>query len=136
MPTFSSSSKKKLATCHPDLQLLFNEVVKYWDCIILEGERGKEAQERAFANGTSTKHYPDSKHNGSPSMAVDACFYPLDWKDIKQFHLFAGQVLGIAAFLRAEGKMQYKIRWGGAWRGKLNTGDMLNDYVHFELMEK
>ena len=33
MPKFGSKSKKRLATCHEDLQDLFNEVIKYVDFI-------------------------------------------------------------------------------------------------------
>lgn len=51
MPKFSDISLNKLATCHPDLITLFNEVIKYFDCIILEGHRGMDAQEKAVAEG-------------------------------------------------------------------------------------
>ena len=51
MPKFSKSSLEKLATCHIDLQTLFNEVIKTFDCIVTEGYRNQEDQEKAFASG-------------------------------------------------------------------------------------
>ncbi len=41
MPEFSNTSKARLATCHPDIQEVMNEVIKYFDCTILEGYRVK-----------------------------------------------------------------------------------------------
>lgn len=51
MPKFGSASSTRLATCHIDLQVIFNEVVKTVDCSILCGYRAKEAQEKAFIEG-------------------------------------------------------------------------------------
>ena len=39
MPKFSDKSAARLATCHPDIQAVLNEVIKYRDCTILEGVR-------------------------------------------------------------------------------------------------
>jgi peptidoglycan L-alanyl-D-glutamate endopeptidase CwlK len=44
MPQFGKDSLTKLSTCHPDLQKLFNEVIKHYDCTILEGHRSDEDQ--------------------------------------------------------------------------------------------
>ena len=45
MPRFGKKSKEKLATCDDQLQKVFNEVIKYVDCSILEGHRSGERQE-------------------------------------------------------------------------------------------
>ncbi|HHF7341069.1 TPA: hypothetical protein ACPSKZ_000664 [Legionella anisa] len=137
MPKFSQSSFSKLSTCHPDLQALFFEVIKHYDCTILEGYRNKEDQEKAVAEGHSKLHWPHGRHNRQPSMAVDAIPYPIDWKDEKKHYWFGGFVLGIAQKLKDAGKMTHSVRWGGAWNGidKFNTPGMLNDLVHFELVE-
>jgi peptidoglycan L-alanyl-D-glutamate endopeptidase CwlK len=42
MAKFSKRSKDNLATCHEDLQTLFNEVIQYTDCIVICGHRGEE----------------------------------------------------------------------------------------------
>ena len=53
MPRFSTKSKSKLHTCDERLVNLFNEVVKHFDCTILEGHRGKEKQNAAYDKGNS-----------------------------------------------------------------------------------
>lgn len=137
MPKFSQSSFSKLATCHPDLQALFYEVIKYYDCTILEGYRNEVDQEAAFTSGHSRLHWPNGKHNHQPSRAVDVTLYPPGLADAHHNYWFAGYVLGIAQKLKDEGKITHSIRWGGAWNGitYFNTPGMLSDLVHFELVE-
>jgi peptidoglycan LD-endopeptidase CwlK len=72
MAQFSNISKERLQTCHADLRVLFGHVIQGYDCTIVEGHRGKERQNRAFAEGKSKLKYPQSKHNKYPSLAVDA----------------------------------------------------------------
>lgn len=137
MPKFSQESFSKLSTCHADLQTLFYDVIKYFDCTILQGYRNWAEQEKAFAEGDTRLHYPYSKHNTSPSMAVDVIPYPINFHDDKLGLWFGGYVQGIAQKLKEEGKITHSIRWGGSWDGlgKLNTAHMLEDIVHFELVE-
>jgi peptidoglycan L-alanyl-D-glutamate endopeptidase CwlK len=138
MQEFNQISKFRLATCHPDLVTLFNAVLQYRDCTILEGYRGQAAQEAAFAAGKSKLHFPDGKHNHKPSFAADVVPWPIpDWSDTKEFIFFAGVVQGVALKLFDEGKMTHHIRWGGAWNGfdKMNAPGMLEDLPHFELVE-
>ena len=96
MPSFSKSSKDKLATCDPRLQKVFNEVIKHWDCTIIFGFRGKEKQNELFnaKPKRSKKRWPNSKHNSSPAKAIDAAPYPVDWEDAERFYAFGGFVLG------------------------------------------
>jgi peptidoglycan L-alanyl-D-glutamate endopeptidase CwlK len=137
MPKFSQSSFSKLSSCHIDLQVLFYEVIKNFDCTILEGYRNEKDQEEAFEKGNTKVHYPHGKHNRTPSLAVDVIPYPVDWKDSKLHLWFGGYVLGIAQMLKDQGKMTHSLRWGGSWDGlgKLDKPGQLNDPVHFELME-
>jgi peptidoglycan L-alanyl-D-glutamate endopeptidase CwlK len=137
MPKFSQSSFSKLSTCHHDLQVLFFEVIKYFDCTIVEGYRNQEDQEKAFAAGNTKLHYPYGKHNHQPSMAVDVMPYPINYDDTKLLLFFGGYVLGLAQRLKEEGKMEHSVRWGGSWDGlgKLNRSGQLNDTGHFELIE-
>ena len=129
MPRFGKRSKDRLATCEKDLQLLFNEVIKYVDCSILEGHRSKNRQNKLFDEGKTKVKYPRGRHNASPSRAVDCVPYPIDWEDIERFHLFAGFVLGIA------NQMGIDIRWGGDWNRNFEVDDnMFDDFPHFELI--
>lgn len=137
MPKFSQDSFSKLSTCHPDLQAIFFEVIRSFDCQVLEGFRCKEDQEAAFALGNTKLHWPKGKHNHQPSMAVDVAPYPIDWKNTKRFYWFAGYVMGIAQKLKDEGKIMSSVRYGGDWNGDKNIDtETLKDLVHFELMDQ
>lgn len=139
MPRFSDESFSELSKCHIELQTLFYEVVKHFDCTVLEGYRNEHDQEAAFQRGTTTLHYPFGKHNQVPSMAADVAPYPVNFSErptnIARFYLFAGYVMGIAQRLRDEGKMVHAIRWGGDWDADKDLSDQkLNDLLHFELV--
>lgn len=130
MPKFSDLSSRKLATCDDRLQRVFQEVIKHWDCTVLEGHRGKEDQDDAYRAGKSKTPWPESKHNKMPSRAVDVAPYPVDWADRERFALFAGFVLGVAA------SMGIKLRWGGDWNANGRTKDeTFSDMPHFELVD-
>jgi len=131
MPRFSRSSKAKLATCDNSLQLLFNEVIKYFDCKVISGYRGEREQTQAYDEGVSLVDWPNSKHNeGPPSKAVDVVPYPIDWNDKRRFYMFVGVVRGIAA------KMGIKIRCGADWDGDMEVKDQnFHDLPHVEVLE-
>ncbi len=135
MPKFSPESFSKLSTCHIDLQTLFYEVIKSFDCEILEGHRNQADQDADFAAGNTKLKYPNGKHNAMPSNAADVSPYPVDWKNTKRFYWFAGYVMGIAQKLKDDGKMTHAIRYGGDWNGNKEIDDQtFNDLVHFELI--
>jgi len=142
MPQFSKSSKDRLATCDHRLQEVMNHVITKFDVSILCGVRGKEDQEEAFKNGFTKVHYPNSRHNKTPSQAVDALTCPVTWEDLKgltpdelrrayvlasQAHV-AGYIRGYAA---AKG---IDITWGGDWNrnGKLETIEFM-DIPHYQV---
>ena len=133
MPNFGTNSKKNLGTVHPKMRELFNTVVKVFDCSIICGYRNEEEQTKAFIAGTSTKPFPESKHNKYLSKAVDALPYPFkpkDWKDLGKLYMFVGYVKAIADSLGI------KIRCGADWDGDGNTKDQnFHDLPHFELDE-
>lgn len=135
MPKFGAESLKQLATCHPDLQVVMNEAIKYIDFSVLEGHRGQAAQEAAFAAGNTQLHYPNGKHNKSPSLAVDIAPYPINWKDTERFVYFAGFIMGVSNMLMAQGKITHIVRWGGDWNSNTQVKDeSFRDYGHFELV--
>lgn len=121
MPTFSEASSQKLRTCDPKLQLLFNKVILYRDCTILEGHRGEAKQNEYFKKGTSQLPWPKGNHNTLPSFAVDVAPYPLNWKDIERFRDFAHFVKGMAAAIGIE-----VINGGLDW-------ETFKDWPHWEL---
>ena len=96
---FTSTSKKRLATCHPDIQEIMNEAIGQYNFFIVEGTRSKEDQEKYFRTGASKVRFPNSYHNTSPSLAIDIA--PWDgrkilWDDEEKFKELATIVKRIA----------------------------------------
>ncbi len=151
MPTFSPNSMHQLTTCDVALQTLFLRVVREYDNTVIEGHRTEERQNEMVANGRSKAPWPQSKHNTSPSMAVDVGPYipgrgipwpqtPDDWndptqrnayiKDLCQWYHFAGFVEAMAQEMGIT-----DLRWGGDWDRDHNVADQtFDDLPHFELM--
>jgi len=136
MAVFSEQSLARLRTCHPELQVLFHEVIKNWDCTILEGYRDKESQDKAFADGKTKLKWPMGKHNVSPSHAIDVSPSPVNFSKERNFYFFGGYVLGIAQKLKEAGIMKHAIRYGADWNGNHDVTDQsFVDAVHFEIKE-
>ena len=130
MAKFGRRSKERLGTADKRLQKVFNEVIKYIDCSVLEGHRSQERQDKLYEEGKTKVKYPNGRHNDSPSRAVDVTPYPVDWSDRERQTLFAGFVLGIAR------SMGIKLRWGGDWNMDFKVQDnKFDDFPHFEIRE-
>jgi len=123
MPTFSKRSLDNLATCHPDLQKVAHEAIQTFDFTVICGHRNKADQDKAYKEGKSKLKYPASKHNKTPSLAMDCTPYPLDWNDTKSFHAMADHMK------KAAKTVKVGIVWGGDWKSFF-------DGPHFELKEK
>lgn len=143
MPHFSARSLANLSTVHPDLQCVFLEVIKHFDCTIVEGHRDQVAQDKAYKEGKSTLKWPNGKHNARPAMAVDVYPYPILLSPSNateallyklRMAFFAGQVLAIARQLLADGTITHAVIWGADWNAdtELRDHDFL-DFPHFEL---
>ena len=126
MPEFSDESLARLSTCDYKLQHLFKEVVKQFDCTVIEGYRSERKQLILFQEGRSKVE--KGKHNTTPSMAVDVAPYPIDWDDKERFYYFAGFVKAVSILVGVD------IRWGGDWDDDKNMDDQtFNDLTHFEI---
>ncbi len=136
MPQFSKSSEDKLNTCHADLQTLFREVIKRYDCTVVCGFRTKAEQDEAFRLGFSKVKYPGT-HSTKPSIAVDVAPFEVsgvDWGKV-QSAFFAGYVLGLAEELFNQGRIKHKIRSGADWDNDKDVDDTTFwDACHFELI--
>lgn len=129
MPEFGDRSKANIETVHPDLKRLFEEVVKTYDCSIICGYRGEDAQNYAYSIGSSRVTWPNSKHNIHLSSAIDVVPWPLDWENKKRFYHFAGYVWRVAE------SMGILVSWGGDWNRNLNLDDQnFFDLPHWELL--
>lgn len=120
MYTFGKKSLDRLNTCHPDLILIMNELIKEMDVSILCGERGEKEQNEAYKKGNSKLKYPQSKHNKSPSLAVDVAPYPIDWNNIERFNEMCDKIEEIA------NRLNIRVRMGRDFSFK--------DYPHVELI--
>lgn len=117
---FTITSQRRLYECDKQLQDLFLKVEEAIPCAVICGHRGQEEQDKAYAEGKSTKKWPNGKHNKMPSVAIDVAPIPLDWDDEARFIRFGNFVEGVAH------SMGIKIIWGGDWAQPY-------DLVHFEL---
>lgn len=132
MPVFGKASATRKATLHADLQEVMDEAIKYFDFSIVCGHRDKTAQNIAYREGKSKVKWPNSKHNTSPSLAVDIAPWregSIQWSDERALRYLAGIVVAI-------GKMRnINIRWGGNWDMDDNFHDQsFYDLYHFELI--
>ncbi|MBU0847348.1 M15 family metallopeptidase [Patescibacteria group bacterium] len=136
MFNFSNVSKKRLETCHKDLQTICNELIKAYDFTIICGHRGEKKQNEAFNKGASKLKFPKSKHNKMPSLAVDIAPFiggKISWKT-DHCKFLASLFMEIAKKLKEQEKITSIIRWGGDWDMDGDTSDnRFNDLVHFEI---
>ena len=70
MTKFSIKSRTELMSCNGKLIQLFQEVIKGYDCTILEGFRDRQRQNQMFSDGKSKLQFPHSKHNRFPSRCT------------------------------------------------------------------
>ena len=138
MPRFSRKSRERLKGVDPRLVLLLEEVVKYFDIVVIEGKRSQERQNELVKQGKSKTKF--GKH--VLGMAVDIAPYDptvkgkIDWNARDDFHYLGGFVLGIAC------KMGINVRWGGDWSSsslakeqRTTKDNNFDDLVHFEIKE-
>lgn len=134
MYSFGRASRKRYETLHYKLQMIMDEAIQVMDFTIVCGFRNKRAQEKAFNEGKSGKHWPNSKHNQNPSIAVDIAPYDpklrnIDWNNRDRFILLAGIIKGVAH------KLRIAIRWGGDWDSDTFMRDQkFIDMPHIELV--
>ena len=130
MARFSALSRERLGTCDERLQKVFYEVIKHFDCTILEGYRSEALQNLYVAQGKSRIKWPNGKHNSLPSKAVDAIPFPVDWDDVNRICYFAGYVMATAL------SMGIKLIWGKDWDGDTDLNDQtFRDGPHYQLMD-
>lgn len=129
MSGFDKGSAERLKRAHPLLQKLMNAAIKEMPFMVLDSQRGRAAQELAFRQKRTKVHFGNSAHNWSPSVALDICPLPVDWKNTKPFVALSKIILRLAA------EMKIPVRWGGDWNMNGKTSDeKFVDQPHYELM--
>lgn len=126
-------SLSRLNTCHPLLVTLMQRVIARndlpFDLTILCGHRSQADQDAAFKSGASKLRWPRSKHNSTPSMAVDVAPYingAVSW-DWTHYNKLAPLIKDEWGKMVAEGLTgNVKLTWGGDWKS-------FRDGPHYEL---
>jgi|DEB0MinimDraft_10_1074344.scaffolds.fasta_scaffold11388_5 peptidoglycan L-alanyl-D-glutamate endopeptidase CwlK len=128
---WSARSAARLSTCHHVLVALFDQAIETSpaDMTVLCGHRGEEEQNAAFNSGASKLQWPKSKHNRSPSLAVDVAPWVCgavswDWPD---YYPLADHIKATWASLPPEVTAGWRLQWGGDWRS-------FRDGPHWELV--
>ncbi len=144
MYRFGITSKKRLSTCHGDLQLIMNEAIKISDVDfgIAEGYRTVERQQQLYRLRKSKIDgiIKKSKHNMKPSMAVD--IFPVikglaKW-DEEHLSYLSGIIHAVSERLYKSHRISHRVRWGGNWDmdGEILIDQSFDDRPHFELVKK
>lgn len=132
MPKFGKTSLERLSTCHPHIRYVLESAIVNTpiDFTVVCGHRDKAAQEAAFNSNPprTTLHWPHSKHNTLPSIAVDIApwwkGHGIVWKRRDEFIWLAGWICGIAD------QKGIKMIWGGNWD---NDQELISDQTFIDL---
>lgn len=135
MSSFGPSSLVQIATLHSDLAKILVIGIQRMDFTVVEGYRGKVAQNQAYAKGYSKLKYPSGNHNQWPSLAVDCAPYPVDWSD--QSRALERFVFMQGIFWSVSLEIGIPIRQGIDWNRNQDMRDEhgLHDYPHLELWQ-
>lgn len=114
--------EEKLAQADAALQSWFREKIKpgFPDAHISWSFRNQADQEQAYADGKTKAHWPNSKHNHMPSLALDLFQIDEDGKALWSPKFF----FEVDEVTQRSGS---PIRWGGTFR-------TIGDKDHFELV--
>lgn len=136
MPQLGERSIEILATCSADLRRIAMEAIKIVDFSVVEGHRGEVAQNIAVESGKSKARWPTSKHNRTPSWAMDIQPWPQNWpawnrgEDLERWYFLLGVIWATAKALGI------RIRLGADFNGDMDfSNDALRDLPHVELVE-
>jgi peptidoglycan L-alanyl-D-glutamate endopeptidase CwlK len=119
VPAFGKRSRENRASIDQRLKRVVDRAIQQTDFAVLCGHRTQAAQDAAYPTYSKVR-WPHSRHNSSPSQAVDVAPWPINWKDEGRFYFLAGVIYSCAY---EEG---VRITGGFDWRWDLG---------HFELRE-
>ena len=133
MNVFGPRSRKELSGADYQLQEVAHKVLVIKDHSVLKGHRPEDEQNAAFDSGNSELKWPDGKHNGIPSKALDVQTYPRPNTEqkLKEEQLYLlGLYVGIAS------EMGITLRSGADFdRDGQTTDSTFFDGFHVELVE-
>lgn len=150
MVVYSERSQKCFDELDPRLQrvLLYIKDVLQIDHAIIQGYRGEEDQNAAFASGASQLRYPQSKHNRIPAAAVDVIPYirlsfakgGVHWhnEDPLVKEAYYRDMVRLATIIQLVARLIFnlELRWGGDWDRDWTISDnKFNDFPHLEIAD-
>ena len=121
---WGARSVSRLQTGHLLLVTLFTRVIRRpdlpLDLSVLCGHRTRAEQDAAVARGASRLRWPKSKHNRTPSHAVDVAPFvggAVSWA-WPHYHAVAPAIRAEWAAMQAEGLVPAGVGlvWGGDWQ--------------------
>jgi len=125
MYKFGNNSQIALTTCHPDIQRVLKECIKYMDFSVIEGLRTVEKQQEYYNKGLSqldgiskTSYHQDIYGDGY-SRAVDIVPYhssAQQWEDEKAYKHLAKIIFSVSQKMLYNQQIKHYIEWGGHWR--------------------
>ena len=150
MPKFGRTSRKRLDTCHVDLQFILDLAIEYVDFSVVQGHRPVATQFDYYKRGRTMNlngewsvtdkskvitnidgYKKKGKHNYDPSLAVDIVPYyngKMDWDDLERFKNIVYFIKGVAFTLG------YELRLGCDWDSDFENRDhSFRDLPHLEL---
>lgn len=89
----NTASLERLKLCHKDLIKLAMAVDAVYPIQVICGPRNEADQNKAFDENKTKLKFPESKHNKTPSMAIDCVPDPdqnpktISWADLKEFEI-------------------------------------------------
>lgn len=155
MAKFGQKSNTRLSSCTRDIQTIMMEVVKHFDCMIVEGNRTAERQNEHWSKGRKLEQLSSdptkrdswividkdkivthkdgyekkSRHQNYPSDAVDVVPYPSLWADRNKLIELRGVIKYVQEKLLAEGKIANTLDNGAdLWKGF--------DLPHYQMKKK
>lgn len=147
---FGKTSKDRLESAHKDLRLIMETAIRYSDVDfgIAEGHRSVARQKELYAQGRTKPGkivtWVDgvtklSKHNLSPSMAVDIYAF-INGKAVwhgETITYLMGIIKAASEMLFEKGLISHRLRWGGNWDmdGEILTDQTADDRPHVELVK-
>lgn len=123
----TSKSLERLKQCDQRLIKLILRLDEIYPVQVICGHRNEEDQNKAFKEKKSKLKFPNSKHNKTPSLAVDIVPDPdrnpktISWVDLNEFEIMCLTVESVAE------EQGIKIRLGRDFSFK--------DWPHIELKE-
>lgn len=120
---FSNRSLEQIATLEGRLQDICEVAIMLVGFSVIEGYRSEKEQTRLYAEGHSKLKYPQSRHNETPSEAMDLVPYTGSTKPSnEQWDYLSNAIKYVGQQHNVE------IIWGGDWKEN-------PDRYHFELQE-